>query len=255
MGRGFEMGIGLNSGPVMSGQVGSERRIEYTAIGDTTNTAARLEGMTKGSGHQLFVADSTRRALAGRGHRAGAGRRARGPRPRPRDHRLGAQRHLGDDQRRLPPVRQLHEPVHHPTGTGPVIDDLDHRLPVVGASGGDRRWVRSGLMSEAERRRPAASPRSAVHACHTPAEERSSPGRFRPQVEVRLRLNSSTRHRGEVRRHRLDGHRRPPAPASPTTTSPPHRDPHRIRRPFEIAHVRRQPSRARRRPASTFAFR
>lgn len=63
MGRGFAMGIGLNSGTVMSGQVGSQRRIEYTAIGDTTNTAARLESMTKGSGHQLFVADSTRRAL------------------------------------------------------------------------------------------------------------------------------------------------------------------------------------------------
>ena len=59
----FAMGIGLNSGTVMSGQVGSQRRIEYTAIGDTTNTAARLEGMTKGSGHQLFIADSTRAAL------------------------------------------------------------------------------------------------------------------------------------------------------------------------------------------------
>ncbi|HUB98594.1 MAG TPA: adenylate/guanylate cyclase domain-containing protein [Solirubrobacterales bacterium] len=63
MGESFGMGIGLNSGPVMSGQVGSKRRIEYTAIGDTTNTAARLEGMTKGSGHQLFVADSTVKAL------------------------------------------------------------------------------------------------------------------------------------------------------------------------------------------------
>jgi adenylate cyclase len=60
---GFKMGIGLNSGPVMSGNVGSERRLEYTALGDTTNTAARLEGMTKGTRHQLFVADSTKAAL------------------------------------------------------------------------------------------------------------------------------------------------------------------------------------------------
>jgi adenylate cyclase len=65
LGEGFAMGIGINSGTVMSGQVGSERRIEYTAIGDTTNTAARLEGMTKGSGHQVFVADATRVAMRG----------------------------------------------------------------------------------------------------------------------------------------------------------------------------------------------
>ncbi len=63
LGEGFRMGIGINSGIVMSGQVGSERRIEYTAVGDTTNTAARLEGMTKGTTHQLFLADSTRRLL------------------------------------------------------------------------------------------------------------------------------------------------------------------------------------------------
>ncbi|HEY8083009.1 MAG TPA: adenylate/guanylate cyclase domain-containing protein [Solirubrobacterales bacterium] len=63
MGRGFDMGVGLNTGMVMSGQVGSERRVEYTAIGDTTNTAARLEGMTKGTGHQVFIAESTRQAL------------------------------------------------------------------------------------------------------------------------------------------------------------------------------------------------
>jgi adenylate cyclase len=61
--EGFKMGIGLNSGAVLSGHVGSERRLEYTALGDTTNTAARLEGMTKGTPYQLYVADSTRSAL------------------------------------------------------------------------------------------------------------------------------------------------------------------------------------------------
>ena len=62
-GHEFRMGIGLNSGSVMSGNVGSERRLEYAAIGDTTNTASRLEGMTKGTPHQLFIAESTRLAL------------------------------------------------------------------------------------------------------------------------------------------------------------------------------------------------
>src|SRR5262249_54478972 len=61
-GEGFQMGIGLNSGEVMSGQVGSERRREYTTIGDTTNTASRLEGMTKGTEHSVFIADSTKEA-------------------------------------------------------------------------------------------------------------------------------------------------------------------------------------------------
>ncbi|MGH2833312.1 MAG: CHASE2 domain-containing protein [Solirubrobacteraceae bacterium] len=60
---GFAMGVGLNSGPVMAGNVGAEQRVEYTTIGDTTNTASRLEGMTKGSGHMLFMAGSTRDRL------------------------------------------------------------------------------------------------------------------------------------------------------------------------------------------------
>jgi adenylate cyclase len=66
VGAEFQIGIGLNSGPVMAGNIGSQRRLEFTTIGDTVNTAARLEGMTKGSGHSLFVADSTRERLSER---------------------------------------------------------------------------------------------------------------------------------------------------------------------------------------------
>jgi adenylate cyclase len=60
---GFRMGIGLNSGPVMCGNVGSEMRVEYTTLGDTTNTASRLEGMTKGTPYMVFVAGSTRERM------------------------------------------------------------------------------------------------------------------------------------------------------------------------------------------------
>jgi adenylate cyclase len=62
--KGFKMGIGINTGSVMSGNVGSERRLEYAAIGDTTNTASRLEGMTKGTPFQLFIADATYKELS-----------------------------------------------------------------------------------------------------------------------------------------------------------------------------------------------
>jgi adenylate cyclase len=63
LGDGFRMGIGLNSGNVMSGHVGSERRVEYAAVGDTTNTASRIEALTKGTPHQLLLSDSTKQAL------------------------------------------------------------------------------------------------------------------------------------------------------------------------------------------------
>jgi adenylate cyclase len=64
LGEGFRMGVGLNSGPVTAGNIGSERRLEYTAIGDTVNTASRLESMTKGTPHQIFLSETTRKRLA-----------------------------------------------------------------------------------------------------------------------------------------------------------------------------------------------
>jgi adenylate cyclase len=63
LGSGFRMGIGLNSGHVMSGNVGSERRVEYTAVGDATNVAARIEQYTKGTPHQLLLSGTTKEAL------------------------------------------------------------------------------------------------------------------------------------------------------------------------------------------------
>ena len=59
----LDAGIGLNSGSVMSGLVGSERRVEYAAVGDATNVAARLQALGRELPGRLFVSASTHDAL------------------------------------------------------------------------------------------------------------------------------------------------------------------------------------------------
>ena len=58
---GVDIGIGINSGEACVGNMGSDTRFDYSAIGDAVNTAARLESATKDVGVDLIIGHNTKK--------------------------------------------------------------------------------------------------------------------------------------------------------------------------------------------------
>ena len=61
----IEMGVGLNTDMVVSGNIGSPKRMDYTMIGDGVNLAARLESACKTYSAQILISENTYRSLKG----------------------------------------------------------------------------------------------------------------------------------------------------------------------------------------------
>lgn len=59
----LEVGIGLNSGTVVAGNIGGAGRLEFSVIGDVVNTAARVEEATRSTGDAILLSETTKAQL------------------------------------------------------------------------------------------------------------------------------------------------------------------------------------------------
>ncbi len=131
-GRRLQVGIGVNSGPVVAGTLGGGNRVTFTVIGDAVNTASRVEAITRQTGDVVLFTEETRRRLR-------------------RDH--------GTVSGRPPaPVRGKRTPVrlHAPLLAGRVEDPLPEIEGQLGRLAAERRASGAAAPGEAEHAAAAA---------------------------------------------------------------------------------------------------